>query len=90
MFKVGDKVICIDDKDYPAATVANPPELNKVYTVKGIHSSLSYLYLEEVGSFWLIKRFKLVEEVPPICTCNIWVEGCKCGLFAWEQKKKNV
>ena len=27
------------------------------------------------------------EEVPPICTCQVWLTGCTCGRIQWERER---
>lgn len=63
MFKVGDKVICID-----ISGIERYLSLNKIYTVSKVADYSEHIYLEEYpGDFWIADRFHLAtsDNTPP-------------------------
>lgn len=55
MFKIGDKIICIDCKPH------NPNlTLNQIYVVKHIAHN-RWLRIDEDGFYWLSTRFKKID-----------------------------
>ena len=71
MFKVGEKIICIDDKSY-----YNDLTLHKVYIVsecRGIHKLNQSVGLHNMGNIYYSHRFKSVsqsrkEKIKKICS----------------------
>ncbi len=68
MFKVGDKVVCVDSDD-----TEDMIKKGETYAVSALSSSMQYVELNgKLGQFWRIDRFKLytVEITQPTTTTN--------------------
>ena len=70
MFKIGDKVRCID-----ANHAFGELELYKIYTVKDPRYDTNDILLYGVRSSWLALRFELVEEAPKEPTISDYDRG---------------
>lgn len=61
MFKVGDKVVCVDAADSGDSLVSG-----KTYTIGDVQEGYIVLEEDENGYAWMASRFQLVSEVDPL------------------------
>lgn len=76
-FKVGDKVKCVDNSDFPRRL-----SFGKVYDVVELSESMQYVrILDDTGekSGYNVSRFELVKEPAPKFRVGMRVWGLHCG-----------
>lgn len=62
MFKVGDKVVCIDNTDNEGIIT-----LGKTYTIAYVNAGVTCCSIEEAPAYdWFVTRFQLVSDIDPL------------------------
>jgi len=63
MFKVGQKVVCVDNSEMKSGYIKNSDlELNEIYTIHEVTREGAGCYIREVGGEFLCSRFRPIDE----------------------------
>lgn len=62
------------------------------YGVSGLRSGVKFHLLSDPRARWaaIYPQFlKTLPEISTTCNCNLWIQGCQCGVFKAENSKEN-
>lgn len=80
-----------NDKNGDTITLSDPPTQTTSHNFHGIHTKSKFILNYDNGYSWIppewVKPTSSSSEPPKaVCTCDVWLTGCVCGVFENEER----